>query len=215
MLFRSDVVVVRNVGGERVLSLVRWGLVPAWSRDPALASHLLNARAETIADKPSFREAVRRRRCVIPASGFYEWKRAGSRKQPWYFHPPGRAAAEAAPVEEAPAEAPLLAMAGLWEQWTHGGGHPLLTCCIVTTAANRLMAPIHYRMPVLLDPQGVERWLDDATVEPSRLADLLGPPPEEALDAHPVSTAVNNVREDDPRNVQQQEEEAPAQQDLF
>ncbi|MBE2242362.1 MAG: SOS response-associated peptidase, partial [Burkholderiaceae bacterium] len=135
-------VVYETRDGERVAELMRWGLVPHWAKDATIGNKLNNARAEGIADKPSFRQAVRRRRCIIPASGFYEWQalpaREGGGKQPWYISPKAE---------------PLFAFAGLFEAWRpkpEAGAEPadwLLTCCIVTTAPNALMAPIHDRMP--------------------------------------------------------------------
>ena len=216
----TDVVVVRVVDGQRRLSLQRWGLLPSWARDPSIAAKLINARGETAAEKPSFRDAMRRRRCIVPASGFYEWKRSGSRKQPWYFRP-GDAST---PVAASPAATPgrgTLAMAGLWETWTSPGGELVETCCLLTTAPNRVMAPVHDRMPVLLDDEGVARWLDPSTDDAKELACLLRPAPDAALDAFPVSSAVGAVRNDDATNIQPIDVEdsdgppPPAQGSLF
>lgn len=183
----QDVVVVRDVDGERSLAMLRWGLLPAWAKDPAIASRLVNARSETAAEKPSFRDAMKKRRCIVPASGFYEWKKEGTRKQPWYFRPSRPGA--------------LLAIAGLWERWRSADGEIVETTCLLTTDANALVAPVHDRMPVLLDHEQVERWLDPSDADAASLARMLAPAPPEALGAHRVSTAVSSVRNDDARNI--------------
>lgn len=178
--------------GERVATLMRWGLVPHWARDPAIGHKLNNARAETVFDKPSFRQAVRRRRCLLPASGFYEWQPGATpraRKQPWYFSPaPGSPAAPAAPDG---GTLPLLAMAGLFEAWRPAeDAEWLLSCCVITTDANALMAPVHDRMPVLLARDDWARWLAREVQDEVAIAPLLRPCPPEWLQAWPVSTAV-------------------------
>ncbi|MFN2378140.1 MAG: SOS response-associated peptidase [Candidatus Binatia bacterium] len=185
----QNVVVVRETGGTRTLAMLRWGLIPFWAKDPTIASRLINARSETAAEKPSFREAMKKRRCIVPASGFYEWKREGTRKQPWYFHPRSGAG--------------LFAIAGLWESWTDPDGNIVETCCLLTTAANAVLAPVHDRMPVILGHEDALRWLDPSEKDPGRLADLLAPAAEAVLGGHPVSTAVNNVRNDDARNIEE------------
>jgi putative SOS response-associated peptidase YedK len=191
--------------GERVATLMRWGLVPHWARDPALGHKLNNARAETVFDKPSFRQGVRRRRCLLPASGFYEWQPGPTpraRKQPWYFSAlPGSPASPVAPdVPDAPVSPlaagagtlPLLAMAGLFEAWRpNDQAEWLLTCCVLTTDANALMAPVHDRMPVLLARDDWARWLDRERQDPDEIAPLLRPCPPEWLQAWPVSPAVS------------------------
>jgi putative SOS response-associated peptidase YedK len=217
----TDVVVLRadpEHPGERRLSMLRWGLIPFWARDPSIAAKLINARSETVAEKRSFREAVRKRRCIVPSDGFYEWKRAGSRKQAWYFCPSDASrTAESGTVGRV-----TLAMAGLWEIWSGPDGEPVETCCLLTTAANAVMAPVHDRMPVLLDDNGIRRWLDPSMHDAKALAGLLHPAPDSALKAWPVSSTVNAVRNDDPRNVEPvvldaDEEQAlpPAQGSLF
>lgn len=219
----TDVVVVRadpDSPGERRLSMLRWGLIPHWARDPSIAAKLINARSETAAEKPSFRDAMRRRRCIVPASGFYEWKRAGTRKQPWYFRP-GDASAPMARAAAATPGRGTLAMAGLWETWAAPDGDVVETCCLLTTAANGVMAPIHDRMPVLLDDDGIRRWLDPSTTDAKDLGDLLRPAPDSTLEAWPVSSAVNAVRNDDARNIEpvelpgEEEPPPPAQGSLF
>ncbi len=166
--------------GERVAELMRWGLVPHWAKDATIGHKLNNARAEGVFDKPSFRQAVRRRRCILPASGFYEWQPgsvAKAPKQPWYF--------------SAPDGAPL-AMAGLFEAWRPAPeAEWLLSCCVITTEANALMAPVHDRMPVLLPPEQWARWLARGEQSPEAIAPLLVPCPPERLRAWRVSRAVS------------------------
>jgi len=196
----QDVVVVRSLQGRRTLSMLRWGLIPSWAKDPKIASRLINARSESAAGKPSFREAMKKRRCIIPASGFYEWEKEGTRRQPWYF------------LASRPGA--LLAIAGLWESWRSPDGEPVETVCLLTTSANPVLAPVHDRMPVLLDREGVESWLDPAECDATRLTDLLVPAPAERLIGRPVSTNVNAVRNDDARNIDSIEQTEPSQGDL-
>lgn len=200
----TDVVVVRAVDGQRSLAMLRWGLIPLWAKDPTIASRLTNARSETAAEKPSFRDAMKKRRCIVPASGFYEWKKEGTRKQPWYFHP-------SRPTS-------LLAIAGLWERWRDPEGEIVETCCLLTTSANPVLAPVHDRMPVILDREGIDRWLDPEDTDSKGLADLLVPAPATTLHGHPVSTAVNSVRNDEARNIEREmetKEAEPAQGKLL
>jgi len=166
----------------RVITLHVWGLVPSWSKDPAVGARLANARAETVADKPSFRAPFRRNRCIIPADGFYEWQaRPGLPKQPFCIRAAGGA---------------LLGFAGLRDEW-EGPDGALATCAIITTSANGLMAPIHERMPVVLAPADYGAWLDPAA-PPDRLQALLRPCPEGFLRAYPVGRAVGNARNEGP-----------------
>jgi putative SOS response-associated peptidase YedK len=170
-------VVFETKAGERVAELMRWGLVPSWAKDPALGNKLNNARSDGVFDKPSFRQAARRRRCLLPASGFYEWQATPAFKQPWYI-----SARDGQP----------LAMAGLFEAWRPTpDAEWLLTCCVITTDANALMAPIHERMPVLIPPDQWSRWLARDVQDPAALAPLLAPAPAEGLQAWPVSRAVS------------------------
>ncbi|MCB1778124.1 MAG: SOS response-associated peptidase [Candidatus Competibacteraceae bacterium] len=161
---------------------LRWGLVPAWSPEPRTTYSTINARAETVADKPTYRQAFRQRRCLIPAAGFYEWRKVGSRKQPYCI---------------APADDALLIFAGLWERWERDG-QVLESCTILVTQANARIAPIHDRMPVILDPEGEARWLDPTITEPARLRSLLVPCPMERVRVWPVGMAVNNARHEGP-----------------
>lgn len=170
----------------RELALARWGLVPFWAKDAKAGSRMINARGETVADKPAFRVPFRKRRCLVPADGFFEWQKTPSGKQPWYIH-----AASGEP----------LAFAGLWELWDPpDGGPPLASYTILTTGGNELMRPLHDRMPVMLDSAGRDAWLAPATPL-AELQALLVPPPEDYLEAWPVSRRVNSPFNEDPSLV--------------
>ncbi|OGQ91770.1 MAG: hypothetical protein A2289_12010 [Deltaproteobacteria bacterium RIFOXYA12_FULL_58_15] len=173
---------VRVVGGKRHLALLRWGLVPSWAKDPKVGARLINARAETVAEKPSFRSAFRRRRCLIVADGFYEWQKAKPRKQPFHI-----ACTDGRPF----------AMAGLWEFWSKGDVS-MESCTIITTAPNELLAPIHDRMPVILEPRDYDTWLDPEVDDPERLTGMLQSFPADQLRASPVGHWVNNAAFDHP-----------------
>ncbi|HVS35806.1 MAG TPA: SOS response-associated peptidase [Gemmataceae bacterium] len=168
--------------GQRNVATFRWGLVPRWAADVKLAP--INARVETAADKPMFAEALRQRRCLIPADGYYEWQRQGKAKQPFCFRP----------HDDRP-----FAFAGIWEAWCPESGPPLLTCAILTTAANDLVRPVHDRMPLILDPRHYDLWIDRNVQEPAVLTDALRPVPADALHAYSVSPWVNDARHDDAR----------------
>ncbi len=165
---------------ERTWALALWGLIPSWAKDPSIGSRMINARAETVAEKPSFRAAFKRRRCLVPVSGFYEWEKVGKRKQPHYI--------------TAQSGDPL-AIAGLWEYWEGADGSALESCTLLTTDANQFMAPLHHRMPVFVVPEDFEQWLgsgkEDDRQTLSELHHLLRPAPEDLLTARPVSTYVN------------------------
>jgi putative SOS response-associated peptidase YedK len=170
--------------GERELAQVRWGLVPRWAKDPGIGAKMINARAETLAEKPSFRTALKHHRCLIPADGFYEWKvSATGAKQPIHIGMKDRAP---------------FAFAGLLERWLSPAGEVLDTCTIITTRANALLSPLHERMPAIMPPAEYRRWLDVASAD---AADLLGPYPAEAMTYYPVSLRVNSVRHDDARLI--------------
>lgn len=166
----------------RELVPLRWGLVPAWATDSAVGNRLVNARSETAADKPSFREAFRRRRCLIPADGFYEWKKTGGRKEPYYVRL---------------RDGGLLAFAGLWERWRGADGGALETCTILTIDANDLVRRIHERMPVILERADYARWLDPRVQDVKAVQALLRACPAERMLAYPVSRAVNDPDRDD------------------
>lgn len=173
--------------GRRQLVELRWGLVPFWAKDVSIGHRLINARGETLAERPAFREALHRRRCLIPASGFYEWRKApGRRSQPFFI----------ASVDE-----PLLAFAGLWERWRSRNGEPLESCTIVTTGANSLLAPIHSRMPLVVGTADQGLWLDPR-VNPGP-AEIASRAPR--LVARPVGLGVNDPRRDGPELIETEE----------
>lgn len=193
----TDVYAVRANEGERSLAAMRWGLVPFWAKDLKIGSRMINARSETVAEKPAFRRAFAKRRCLLPADGFYEWQKIEGQKakQPFLIHR----------VDEEP-----LVFAGLYEFW-----HPkddegndivdaelVVSCTILTTAANETMAPVHDRMPVMLAPRVWDDWLDPAS-DHEFIASLMVPAPESLLTMYPVSTAVNSVRNNGSELVQQ------------
>lgn len=168
--------------GARHLDTLRWGLVPRWAKDTSGAGRMINARSETLAEKPAFREAFAKRRCILTADGFYEWRTEGKSKQPFAI-----AMADGAP----------LALAGLWEGWRSPDGEILRTCTIVTGEANAKLSALHHRMPVILPREAWAPWLGEVPAEPHGLQDLLRPCPEEWLAVWPVSPRVNKVSEND------------------
>lgn len=161
---------------ERHFQLLRWGLIPAWSKDPAIGNRLINARGESVATKPSFRSAFKRRRCLIPASGFYEWQKLNRGKQPYFIRL---------------RDQPLFAFAGLWETW-----QDIATATIITTTANPDLEPIHDRMPVILQPQDYDQWLDPDFQNLDQLQSLLQPLPDSTIESYPVSSQVNTPSHD-------------------
>jgi len=179
--------IVRLVNGKRQFALVRWGLLPSWVKDPKAFSLIINARGESVLDKPAFRAAMKYRRCLIPADGFYEWQRGGVRKRPYYVR-----AKNGRP----------LAYAGLWETWMGPNGEELETAAIVTTDANATLAPIHERMPVVVPPEAFDLWLNCAHVDAETAAALIQPAPDDLLEAYEISTAVNRVANDDARLIE-------------
>jgi putative SOS response-associated peptidase YedK len=186
-------VIRQRPSGERVMQTLRWGLLPSWAKDETIANRLINARAETLSEKPSFRTAYRKRRCIVPADGFYEWAKRPDGKQPYYIHA---------------SDGSILAFAGLWERWTRpDDGESIDSFTIVTTAANDRMRALHARMPAILAPEDLARWLDPAsTLETT--SELLGPCPDELLALHPVTRAVGNVRNEGPELIAAISEEA-------
>lgn len=177
---------IRQIDGRRELSLFRWGLIPSWAKDEKIGYRMINARGETIHEKPSFRAAFKRRRCLIPADGFYEWKAVGEgrskSKQPFHIRRTDRQP---------------FAFAGLWECWTPPDGSELESCTIVTTEANELLAQIHDRMPVILSPDEYSLWLDP-DVEAAALCQLIDPYSIDDFEMYPVETDVNNARTERP-----------------
>jgi putative SOS response-associated peptidase YedK len=171
--------------GARSLVPLRWGLVPSWARDLSVGVKAINARAETVADKPTFRAAFKARRCLIPASGYYEWKHEGKAKQPYFIHPKG--------------EGGLFAFAGLWDVWSKGA-EPVESCSVITTAAGEAIRHLHERTPVVLDPSQFAAWLDPLTPTLA-LRELLRPCPPERVALHLLGAAVGNVRNEGPELV--------------
>lgn len=175
-----------ETGGVEI-AMARWGLIPSWADDPKIGNRLINARADGVADKPAFRSAFRTRRCLVPISGFYEWQavKGSKAKQPWYIHR---------------ADDEITCVAGLWERWDKGD-EPVDSFAIVTTDANELVRPIHDRMPVVLEPEDFDTWLDPNT-PPEALRALLRPAADGVLTAHRVSTRVNTPKENDPALIE-------------
>jgi len=191
----QEVWIIRRKEGGRELLTMRWGLVPAWARDTKIAAHTVNARSETVAEKPSFRDAFAKRRCIVPADGFYEWDKAASPRQPYRF------------VRK---DGEPMALAGLWETNEKLG---LTTFTIVTTRANRHLEAIgHDRSPVILEPEDTATWLDPAAPQQA-LDQLMLPFPDERLDSYAVSTTVNSVRNDVPECIEPSD--GPVQKELF
>ena len=173
----QSVTAIAEFGTGPVVTSFVWGLIPSWSKD---GKGFINARSETIEDKPSFSESFQRRRCLIPADGFYEWQRSGKIAQPYFFHM----------QDESP-----FAFAGIWDEW-RGDGKAIASCAIITTTANELLASIHDRMPVILRPESQDQWLDDDS-EPVTLRSLLAPFPASEMTSHAVSYDVNHPKIDD------------------
>jgi len=186
----QEVAIVRaRAAGGREMALVHWGLIPHWAKERAIGNRLINARGETLAGKPSFRDSFKRRRCLIAADGFYEWQRLDGRKQPWLVRLRGGAP---------------FGFAGLWSSWTDkASGEIVESCTIVTTAPNDLLAPIHDRMPVIVPRERHSAWLDPAVSDPQSLAPLIASYPAGEMEARRVSDWVNNPRHDDPRCLEE------------
>lgn len=179
---QSAPAILRGEAGERRMGLLRWGLIPSWAKDRSIGNRMINARSETAASKPAFRVAFSRRRCLIPMSGFYEWRKGESGKTPFLIAPPdGR----------------LFGVAGLWERWEDPEGEPVHSFTILTTAASRWMSTLHDRMPAVLDAAAARRWLDPEADRTS-LEEILGPAPDDTFAAWELSRAVNAPRNDRP-----------------
>jgi putative SOS response-associated peptidase YedK len=177
--------IVRMTDGKRQFALVRWGLIPPWVKDPRTFTLLINARAESVNEKPAFKNAMKRRRCLIPADGFYEWKTEDGRKRPFVARPKG--------------DSTLMAFAGLWENWIGPNGEELETAAIVTTDANAEMGAVHHRAPVIVPPEQFDFWLDCANVNEEEAASLFGRAPDGSMEVYEISTAVNRVANDAPQ----------------
>jgi len=176
----QQVVAIRlgSAAENRELALLRWGLIPHWADDPSIGNRMINARAETVAGKPSFRQAFKKRRCLVVADGFYEWKKTDGKKQPYYIHL----------KDDQP-----FGFAGLWERWNREG-EEIQSCTIITTEPNELMKPIHNRMPVIVQSTDYDRWLDPDFQNGEMLQQVLRRYPADAMQAFPVNTLVNNPR---------------------
>jgi putative SOS response-associated peptidase YedK len=191
--------VLQNPESEkREFKQLHWGLIPSWAKDARMGAKLINARAETAAEKPAFRSAFKHRRCLVVADGFYEWQQQQGKKQPFYFRLP---------------DGQPFGFAGLWEKWRTPAKEEIISCTILTTAANELLQPIHERMPVILEPEDYDLWLDSQVQTPQTLQQLLRPYPASAMTAYPVSTLVNNSQYNSPQCIiPLSEKNAPANQ---
>jgi putative SOS response-associated peptidase YedK len=199
----QPVPIVRIEEGRRRFALVRWGLIPSWVKDPRDFSLLINARGESVLDKAAFRLAMRRRRCLFPADGFYEWRRSGAGKR-------ASAGKDRRSFFVRPTAGGPLAFAGLWETWMGPNGEEMETAAIVTTRANRTLAAIHDRMPVVVAPEAFDVWLDCQQVDAETAAALIAPAPDAALEAYEVSPAVNRAANDAPDLIMPVAEAAPS-----
>jgi putative SOS response-associated peptidase YedK len=179
--------------GHRRIATARWGLIPNWAKDKSIGWKLINARSETVFDKPAFRNSIRKRRCLIPSNGFYEWKRNhGAKTRPYFF---------------SMADGSLFAFAGLWDSWKDDSGETIETCSIITTAANSLVAPVHERMPVILKRDNYDLWLDNAITDLERLSWVMVPYASELMKLYPVASKVNKASYDGPDCIEAVDEE--------
>ena len=189
----QPVPIVRMADGQRHFALVRWGLIPSWVKDPKTFTLLINARGESVNEKPAFRNAMKRRRCLFPADGFYEWKGVVGRKIPYFAR--------------LKSGGPL-AFAGLWETWTGPNGEEMETAAIITTDANKEMAQVHHRAPVIVPPEAFDFWLDTDKVDGKTAAAVIGPAPDGSMEVYEISTAVNRVANDSPALIEPYRAEA-------
>jgi putative SOS response-associated peptidase YedK len=183
----------------RELALMRWGLIPSWAKDSCVAASMINARAETASTKPAFRDALKSRRCLIPADGFYEWMRTGKAKQPYCFEV---------------SQGQLFAFAGLWNRWKDPNGGWIKTCSILTTTPNAVTSVVHDRMPVILDPDSYDLWLDPGMRDVTAASEVLKPYDPRLMRCYPISTRINHVANDD-EECSRPVEFAPVQNQLF
>lgn len=193
----QPLVTIRQEMARRVMRLVRWGLVPGWVKDPQQFSLLINARVETVREKPSFRGSMRHHRCLIPASGYYEWRREGGQKQPFYMRPKS---------------GELFAMAGLWAEWSGPDGNLIDSGAVLTQPANDALSGIHHRMPVVLTPDRFDDWLDVATIDAPEAQRLLQPVPDDFFEVIPISSRVNYIRNDGPELIDEVEIEPASEE---
>ena len=183
----SQSVIVVGDDGTRYLKPMRWGLIPSWAKDPSIGNRMITARAETVAEKPAFRNALKNRRCIIPADGFYEWQKLGKMKQP---------------MRIVLKSGQPFGFAGLWERWQSPEGEEVLSCTIITTAANELLKAVHDRMPVILTRDAEAAWLNPNIQEPEKLLPLLKQFPSDEMEFYPVSREVNSPQIDKPSNIE-------------
>jgi putative SOS response-associated peptidase YedK len=179
----QDVLAVYEHEDGHEATFFKWGLVPSWAKDELMGARLINARSETVAEKPAFRQAFKQRRCIIPADGFYEWQLMGGRKQPFFFRMKDER---------------LFGFAGLWEHWEGEGGRVINSCAILTTEANEVLRPVHHRMPVILHPDDYGLWLGAEARELDLVKEVLRPYPSGEMVGHPVSASVNSPRNQGP-----------------
>ncbi|MFB2769384.1 SOS response-associated peptidase [Pelatocladus sp. BLCC-F211] len=171
---------------KREIQQLRWGLIPSWAKDQSMGAKLINARAETVAEKPAFRRAFKHQRCLVVADGFYEWRKQDGKKQPYYFHL----------LNGKP-----FAFAGLWEEWQSPEQEQIKSCTILTTQANELLQQVHDRMPVILQPENYDLWLDPQVHDGELLQPLLHPYPSETMTSYPVTTLVNSPKNNSPECI--------------
>jgi putative SOS response-associated peptidase YedK len=179
-------VIVRQRGGNEC-RLMHWGLIPSWAKDPTIGNQTINARAESLTEKPAFKHLVGSRRCIIPADGFYEWRKEGKRKVPMWVHLRSREP---------------FGLAGLWDMWRKPDGKRVESFTIITTEPNEMVRPVHNRMPAILQPEDEEQWLDVSRTSFAKARSLLKPLPADLMDAHDVSTIVNSAKYDGPECIQ-------------
>jgi putative SOS response-associated peptidase YedK len=179
----QPVATIRQAGSSRILSLMRWGLVPSWASDISIGARLINGRSETVLEKPAFRDSFRLRRCLVPADGFYEWKKAGKERYPFHF---------------VMKDSSLFAFAGVWDRWRSPAGQVVESCSILTTAPNELLEGVHDRMPVILPQRHYQTWLTAPATDSQRLAELLVPFDASVMQRYPVSSLVNKPENDVP-----------------
>jgi putative SOS response-associated peptidase YedK len=198
----QPVVTVREVEGKksRHFTMMRWGLIPSWAKDMSIGNRTLNARSESVQTTASFRESLLKRRCLIPADGFYEWRKMGSVKQPYCFEV---------------GNGEVFALAGLWDRWTPPNGEAVESCTILTTAPNSVVADLHDRMPVIVPPENYDRWLDPDVTKFGAIRDILKPYDASLMRRYPVSTKLNNSKNDDAESAKRITLETPNQEPLF
>jgi putative SOS response-associated peptidase YedK len=193
----QPVATVRQSGGSRILSMMRWGLVPSWASDISIGNRLINGRSETVLQKPAFRDSFRTRRCLIPTDGFYEWKKTGKERRPFHF---------------GMKDDSLFAFAGVWDRWKSPAGQWVKSCSILTTAPNPLLADVHDRMPVILPQRHYHAWLTAPATEAERLAELLVPYDARLMRRYAVSALVNKPQNEGPECALEMPDESPAVQ---